>query len=114
MGWLRIVRPGSVIGEQQHYLCRAEAAIRLAGEAFRRRGGTGGWRVETGAGCQGWGWSALVAEAAAAVEARAAELGLEFGDGSDWDRGSPGRRLRSGGPDSDRPDSDELGPASQR
>jgi cell division cycle 14 len=23
MGWLRIVRPGSVIGEQQHYLCAA-------------------------------------------------------------------------------------------
>jgi hypothetical protein len=23
MGWLRIVRPGSVIGEQQHYLCPA-------------------------------------------------------------------------------------------
>jgi cell division cycle 14 len=37
MGWLRIVRPGSVIGEQQHYLCAAEhgdascapAALRL-------------------------------------------------------------------------------------
>ena len=26
MGWLRIVRPGSVIGEQQHYLCAVEAA----------------------------------------------------------------------------------------
>jgi hypothetical protein len=25
MGWLRIVRPGSVIGEQQHYLCALEA-----------------------------------------------------------------------------------------
>jgi cell division cycle 14 len=25
MGWLRIVRPGSVIGEQQRYLCRVEA-----------------------------------------------------------------------------------------
>ncbi len=24
MGWLRIVRPGSVIGEQQHYLCADE------------------------------------------------------------------------------------------
>ena len=24
MGWLRIMRPGSVIGEQQHYLCAAE------------------------------------------------------------------------------------------
>ena len=27
MGWLRIMRPGSVIGEQQHYLCAVEAAI---------------------------------------------------------------------------------------
>ena len=26
MGWLRIVRPGSVIGEQQRYLCAVEAA----------------------------------------------------------------------------------------
>jgi cell division cycle 14 len=26
IGWLRIMRPGSVIGEQQHYLCAAEAA----------------------------------------------------------------------------------------
>ena len=24
MGWLRIMRPGSVIGEQQHYLCAVE------------------------------------------------------------------------------------------
>jgi cell division cycle 14 len=26
MGWLRIMRPGSVIGEQQHYLCEVEGA----------------------------------------------------------------------------------------
>ncbi len=26
MGWLRIMRPGSVIGEQQHYLCAVERA----------------------------------------------------------------------------------------
>jgi cell division cycle 14 len=25
MGWLRIMRPGSVIGEQQHFLCHADA-----------------------------------------------------------------------------------------
>jgi cell division cycle 14 len=25
MGWLRILRPGFVIGEQQHYLCAANA-----------------------------------------------------------------------------------------
>ena len=28
MGWLRIVRPGSVIGEQQHFLCAREALMR--------------------------------------------------------------------------------------
>jgi cell division cycle 14 len=26
MGWLRIMRPGCVIGEQQHYLCAEERA----------------------------------------------------------------------------------------
>ena len=42
MGWLRVMRPGSVIGEQQHYLCAVEAARRpqaggrLAGAALRR------------------------------------------------------------------------------
>ena len=30
MGWLRIMRPGSVIGEQQHYLCEVEARLRAA------------------------------------------------------------------------------------
>ena len=38
MGWLRIVRPGSVIGPQQGFLCRMEAAARRAGDVFRRRG----------------------------------------------------------------------------
>ena len=33
MGWLRIMRPGSVIGEQQHYLCAVDAAL----QARRRR-----------------------------------------------------------------------------
>jgi cell division cycle 14 len=28
IGWLRIMRPGSVIGEQQHYLCAVEASVR--------------------------------------------------------------------------------------
>ena len=31
MAWLRIVRPGSVIGEQQRYLCEAEPAIARIG-----------------------------------------------------------------------------------
>ena len=33
MAWLRIMRPGSVIGRQQHYLCRVEAAGAAAGTA---------------------------------------------------------------------------------
>ena len=38
MGWLRIVRPGSVIGPQQQYLCDKEAVMHRAGEEFRRAG----------------------------------------------------------------------------
>jgi cell division cycle 14 len=37
MGWLRIVRPGSVIGQQQQYLCGMEAVMHRTGEAYRRR-----------------------------------------------------------------------------
>jgi cell division cycle 14 len=33
MGWLRIMRPGSVIGEQQRYLCAMEAAMRRSERA---------------------------------------------------------------------------------
>ena len=29
MGWLRVMRPGSVIGEQQHYLCDVERDLKL-------------------------------------------------------------------------------------
>ncbi len=38
IGWLRIVRPGSVIGPQQTYLCGMEPAARAAGDVFRLRG----------------------------------------------------------------------------
>ena len=38
MGWLRIVRPGSVIGPQQQFLCDKEALMRRTGEQFRRTG----------------------------------------------------------------------------
>jgi cell division cycle 14 len=33
MGWLRIMRPGSVIGQQQHYLCAVEADMVRSGGA---------------------------------------------------------------------------------
>ena len=38
MGWLRVVRPGSVIGEQQRFLCRSEPLMRRAAEATPHRG----------------------------------------------------------------------------
>lgn len=37
MGWLRVMRPGSVIGEQQGFLCRVQR-IREAQAAKRRTG----------------------------------------------------------------------------
>jgi cell division cycle 14 len=37
MGWLRIVRPGSVIGPQQQFLCDKEAIMRRASQHARRR-----------------------------------------------------------------------------
>jgi cell division cycle 14 len=45
MGWLRIMRPGSVIGEQQHYLCAVE---RRAAEA-RAAAGAGWAAAQAGA-----------------------------------------------------------------
>ena len=77
MGWLRIVRPGSVIGEQQDYLCRVEAAIHRAGDRFRQRGGGDDCRVAMGAAVEEV--VALVAAALAAVDGRSAVQG---GDGA--------------------------------
>ncbi|CAM9464881.1 unnamed protein product, partial [Heterosigma akashiwo] len=39
IGWLRIVRPGSIIGPQQHYMKEMEGAMWQEGEAFRWPGG---------------------------------------------------------------------------
>ena len=61
MGWLRIMRPGSVIGEQQHYLCAVEAAMRGGGA------GAGGW--------------ASRAQSAAAGSPSAAELAAQVAAG---------------------------------
>jgi cell division cycle 14 len=41
MGWLRIMRPGFVIGKQQHYLCAIEAALQQA-----RRGRASGAGIQ--------------------------------------------------------------------
>ena len=70
MGWLRIVRPGSVIGPQQQYLCDSETAIRAAGEGYRRRGGAA--RVADGADVPAL--RRFIAAAVAASEASAAAL----------------------------------------
>ena len=75
MGWLRIVRPGSVIGDQQDYLCRVEAAIQTAGRRFRQRGGGTDWRVGMGAAVEEV--AALVAAAVAVVEARSTLPAIE-------------------------------------
>ena len=40
MGWLRIVRPGSVIGPQQQYLVDREAVMRRTRQGFARQGPT--------------------------------------------------------------------------
>ncbi len=71
MGWLRVVRPGSVIGAQQQYLCDSEPAIRAAGDAFRRRRGAAAVRL--GPGATAAEAADFIAAAAAAVEARAAQ-----------------------------------------
>ncbi|MFN9906448.1 MAG: dual specificity protein phosphatase family protein, partial [bacterium] len=38
MGWLRIVRPGSVIGDQQRFLCAREALMRRSPAPLRPAG----------------------------------------------------------------------------
>ena len=89
MGWLRIVRPGSVIGAQQQFLCDSEAAIRAAGEAYRLRGGAA---VRLPAGATLAELDAFIASASSAADARAAAVlwrsegaavGGEAGGGAD-------------------------------
>ena len=71
IGWLRIVRPGSVIGPQQQFLCDSEAAIRAAGEAYRLRGGAA---VRLPAGATLAELDAFIASASSAADARAAAV----------------------------------------
>jgi cell division cycle 14 len=66
MGWLRIVRPGSVIGPQQQYLCDKEAVMHRAGEAFRR---VAARRPAVAANCGAAG-AAAVSDFIAATQAR--------------------------------------------
>jgi cell division cycle 14 len=101
MGWLRIMRPGSVIGEQQHFLCAIEAAVNRPGPAC-------GWSRLIAAGeCdKGEGtWSALTgavdgapagdSDASNAAAAAAAQLALDVAAGMER-RGSFRARLSCG------------------
>ena len=72
MGWLRIVRPGSVIGPQQQFLCDKEALMRACGESHRRRGGGRFAPAPAGAGADGV--QSYVDGVACAVRARVTAL----------------------------------------
>ena len=77
MGWLRIVRPGSVIGPQQQFLCDKEALMHQCGEAFRRRGG--GRRAAAAADAGLEEVEAYVAAAQRDIRGRAAALATREG-----------------------------------
>ncbi len=85
IGWLRIARPGSVIGPQQHYLCDSEPVIRAAGEAFRRLGGPAVRVAGDAAVAEVSAFiAAAAAAAAAAANARAAALATGVGRCTRW------------------------------
>jgi cell division cycle 14 len=77
MGWLRIMRPGSVIGEQQHYLCAVERAQSARGPAPAPAASES---AESSLSCE----CSLTAEAAgdaAGRRRRAAEVAVEVWEG---------------------------------
>jgi cell division cycle 14 len=82
MGWLRIVRPGSVIGSQQEFLCAKEAVLRRAGEVFRQNGPQ--YRLEDGAGVPAFVGEVLrkVGERIGRLAAGVAERSGRLGTGS--------------------------------
>jgi cell division cycle 14 len=77
MGWLRVVRPGSVVGPQQHYLCDKERLMRRAAPrptpataaAVSGRAGPGGFRRSLGAEAGGEAEAAEVGRVVAGVVA---------------------------------------------
>ena len=73
MGWLRIMRPGSVIGEQQHYLCAVEAARPAAdGPKPAKARAPGSYRAVTDGGAGGDEVSRAPSPAAPALAAQVA------------------------------------------
>ena len=95
MGWLRIVRPGSVIGPQQQFLCVSEPAIRAAGEAYRRRGGPAA-KICEGAALPTT--ERFIASACAAADALASALLPPPPAGSCLRHSGPGRSAWAGAP----------------
>jgi cell division cycle 14 len=102
MGWLRIMRPGSVIGEQQHFLCVAEKVLttrRVLSAGGAAGPGTrclsaGAEPARAGA-VEGAKQPADVGNATAAAAAAAAQLALDVAAGMER-RGSFRARLSCG------------------
>ena len=83
MGWLRIMRPGSVIGSQQRFLCALEEGIRHRRAAGRRAGLSASRSAPDllrliGAGDEPGPVEPLAARAAAAASAAAAAAAAEL------------------------------------
>ena len=72
IGWLRIVRPGSVIGPQQQFLCDKEALMWQCGDGFRRR--MGGRRPAPACGEDLAAVEAYIAAVSGDIRSRAAAL----------------------------------------
>jgi cell division cycle 14 len=76
MGWLRIVRPGSVIGQQQQFLCDREFTMRREADRFRRDGPGGGPAIAAAA-AQAAAAEALSREGLAAVKGLVSQVEAE-------------------------------------
>ena len=86
MGWLRIMRPGSVIGEQQHYLCEAEERASRKAQAASDDEGRSGSQAAAIAACTADAGasvcsSVLAAQVAEGIGRRAAARGRAGGKG---------------------------------
>ena len=74
MGWLRVMRPGSVIGEQQQYLCAVEAAAHAGPAASGRAGAsrTGLTRTQSAGGGSAVAAAELAGQVASGMARRSA------------------------------------------
>jgi cell division cycle 14 len=94
MGWLRIIRPGSVIGEQQHFLCNyrdaATATIATAAAAAASRDPSAGGGAASAA-------AAATFPAAVHSGRTAAALAAQVSSGMERRCALPGRTVTVGG-----------------